>query len=92
MSNGEQLPPDLPPDDRPLPPQLAGRLVSLLGLSLAGGLLMAAGTLAACRVAAGSAGLSASCAEFVPYLERKHAETLNVLLALLAGAGIGRGR
>lgn len=88
MSSDEQRPPLLPPDNQRLPPKVADRLVSLLGLVLAGGLLMAAGTLAACRVAAGTSALSATCSEFVPYLERKHAQALDVLLALLAGAGM----
>jgi hypothetical protein len=63
-------------------------LVRLLAFVLAGGFLLSAAALAVCRVTSGGAGFAQSCAELVPYLERKHSESLSTLVTLLAGAGL----
>lgn len=84
-------PPPGPEADHPLAP-LADDLVRLLGFVLAGGFVLSALTLAACRLQGAGSGMGGTCSELVPSLEAKHQQALDVLLTLLAGAGLGRMR
>lgn len=82
-------PPPGPGPGHPLAP-LADDLVRLLGFVLAGGFVLSALTLAACRLQGTPSGMGEGCRELVPTLEQKHQQALDVLVTLLAGAGLGR--
>jgi hypothetical protein len=69
---------------------LAADLVRLLGWVLAGSFILSAGSIAACRLSASRSHNGSACAELLPSLERKQQDAFDTLLALLAGAGIGR--
>lgn len=77
--------PDDPPDTAS---SVVADLVRLLGAVLAGGFLLSAAALAVCRVTSATTGYGQSCAELVPHLERQHANSLQTLVTLLAGAGL----
>lgn len=79
---------DCEPDPPDTAAEVVADLVRLLGLVLAGGFLLSAAALAVCRVTARADGFGQSCAELVPHLERQHANSLETLVTLLAGAGL----
>jgi hypothetical protein len=66
-------------------------LLRLLGVFLGAGYLLAAGTVIYCHATPENTRPGDVCFDLGPRLERTHADTLQTLVTLLAGAGLGRG-